>query len=70
MFSVCNGRSAVERLSDAGKGSGAWRFPIARSKTGLCSCLIATDLFAYGAAVKLQQILGIHGSIHAFHCVE
>lgn len=54
----------------AGKDLGAWRFPIASFDPGLHSCLFATDLFACGAAVKLQQILGIHESIRAFHCIE
>lgn len=54
----------------AGKGLGAWRFPIASFDPGLCSCLFATDLFACGAAVKLQQFLGIHESIRALHCIE
>lgn len=54
----------------AGKDLGAWRFPVASFDPGLRSCLFATDLFACGAAVKLQQILGIHESICAFHCIE
>lgn len=54
----------------AGKGLGMWRFPVVSFNPDLCSCLFATDLFACGAAVKLQWILGIHESIHAFHCIE